>query len=137
MADFDELYGTRFLSASELKSPVTATIDRVEEETFARPGEKPRTKKVLYVRGGKKGIVLNKTNANNLAAVFGKNFEKWPGTRIVIRPEPTMVGGKPTVGIRLYPVDGSDRIESGPIPPPEPPPQTMPSPASDGIDVPF
>lgn len=56
MSDFDDLYGTRFLSAAEVKKPVTAIIERIDEESFARPGEATRTKKVLYVRGGKKGI---------------------------------------------------------------------------------
>jgi hypothetical protein len=50
--NFEELYGTKYLSAGELKGPVDATLERIEEETFARPGEKPRTKKVAYFKGG-------------------------------------------------------------------------------------
>jgi hypothetical protein len=106
MSDFDDLYGTRYLSASEVTKPVTATIDRIDEEDFARPGEAPRVKKVLYVRGGKKGIVLNKTNANNLASAFGRTFPAWIGQRMIIRAEPTMFAGKPTMGLRLYSADG-------------------------------
>jgi hypothetical protein len=115
MSDFDDLYGTRFLSAAEVKKPVTAIIERIEEETFARPGEATRTKKVLYVRGGRKGIVVNKVNANNLASAFGKSFPAWVGQRVTIKAEPTTFAGKITAGLRLYP-------ENGPTEPPKPPP---------------
>jgi hypothetical protein len=42
--------------------------------------------------------VINKTNANNLADAFGKNFAKWPGKPITVRSEPTMFGGKAVQG---------------------------------------
>lgn len=129
MSDYDDLYGTRFLSASELKAPATATIDRIDEELFARPGEPTRTKKVIYVRGGKKGIVINKTNASNLAAAFGKNFSAWVGKRITVKAELTTFAGKSTLGLRLYP----DRIESGPVAPPEPPKPPVAAAMSDEI----
>lgn len=121
--DYDDLYGSRFLGSSDLTGPVTATITKVEREAFVRPGEPTRTKAVIYVRNGKKGVVCNKTNAKTLTASFGKSFTGWVGKRIVIRSEPTNFGGKPTTGIRLYPApNGDDKIESGPVIPPEPPP---------------
>ena len=107
MSDFDDLYGTRFLSAAEVKKPVTAIIERIDEESFARPGEATRTKKVLYVHGGKKGIVLNKTNANSLASAFGKTFPAWVGQRVTIKAEPTTFAGKTTMGLRLYPANAA------------------------------
>ena len=81
---YDDLYGSRFLAAADLKGPITATIERIDQEQFQRPGEPTRTKAVIYVRGGKKGIVLNKTNASTLATSFGKNFAAWPGKRVTI-----------------------------------------------------
>jgi hypothetical protein len=126
MATYDELYGSRFLAAADLKGPVNATIERVETETFTRPGERDKTKVVVYFKGGKKGMVINKTNAANLAASFGKAFSNWVGKRVTIRPEQTMFGGKPTSGLRLYPLNGGDRsgyqLSTGPVTPPEPPP---------------
>ena len=130
MSDFDDLYGTRYLSASEVRKPVSATIERIDEEDFARPGEAPRVKKVLYVRGGKKGIVLNKTNANNLASAFGRTFAAWIGQRMIIRAEPTMFAGKPTMGLRLYSADGVAQPQSSqqqPQPQPQQPQQQPPS----------
>jgi hypothetical protein len=121
MSDFDDLYGTRFLSAAEVKKPVNATIEQIDEETFARPGEATRTKKVLYVHGGKKGIVLNKTNATNLASAFGKAFPAWVGQRVTIKAEPTTFAGKTTMGLRLYPADGPTAPMKA-VEPPKPPP---------------
>jgi hypothetical protein len=123
MATFDELYGSRFLSATDLKGPVTATIERVEEETFARDGKPARPKAVLYFKNAKKGVVLNKTNANVLAQAFGKDMKKWPGKRTDIKPETTIFGGKPVPALRLYPASNGDAHIAPPEPPPpEPPP---------------
>jgi hypothetical protein len=120
MSDFDDLYGGRFLSAAEVKKPVTAIIERIEEESFPRPGEATRPKKVLYVHGGKKGIVLNKTDANTLALAFGKTFPAWVGQRVLIKAEPTTFAGKTTMGLRLYPANGQA------VEPPKPPPPEEP-----------
>jgi len=128
MADFDDLYGSRFLAATDLKGPVNTTIDRVEEETFSRDG-RPRTKKVLFCKGANKGIVLNKVNAGTLAATLGKRFEEWPGKRIRVQPENTTFNGKVVAAIRLYPV--AERPELPPPPEsPEPPPKPKPKPAA-------
>jgi hypothetical protein len=115
--DFDDLYGSRFLSATDVKAPVTATIERIDHESFARPGEPTRVKAVAYFKGGKKGMVINKTNANTLALAFGKKFADWPGKRVTVKAEPTNFGGKPTQGLRLYPVNGAEKI--APPPPPK------------------
>ena len=116
MTDFDDLYGGRFLTAQDVKAPTEAIIERVEQEAFTRPGEPTRTKAVLYFKGGKKGLVINKTNANAMATAFGKNFSDWVGKRVTIKPEPTNFGGKPTQGLRLYPVNTA-------VPPPQPEPK--------------
>ena len=38
MNSYDGLYGSRFLAATDLKAPVNAVIERIEQETFARDG---------------------------------------------------------------------------------------------------
>src|SRR5262245_58691070 len=101
--DYDDLYGSRFLAATDLKGPVT--VDRINYEQFTRPGEPTRTKAVIYFRNGKKGMVVKKTNAENMAAAFGKPFAGWVGNRVTLRAEQTMFGGKPTRGLRIYPAN--------------------------------
>jgi hypothetical protein len=104
--DFDDLYGSQYLSATDLKKPFNATIEEIEQQDFARQGERERMKKVLRLKGVHKGIVLNKTNAVTLAEEFGKDFDDWIGKRITVKAEPTTFAGKRTMGLRLYPANG-------------------------------
>jgi hypothetical protein len=106
--DFDDLYGSNFLAATDLKKPITAIVEQVEQQDFARQGERRKMKAVLHVHGIKKPIVVNKTNALTLAAAFGKDFDDWIKQRVTIKAEPTTFGGKPTKGIRLYPANGEE-----------------------------
>jgi len=124
--DFDDLYGGKYLAASELKAPITGTIEKIDEETFAKQGERSRNKKVLFVRGGKKGVVVNKTNAITLAGAFGKDFSTWVGQRIVIKAEPTMFAGKPVTGLRMYPAPNGGGHSAAPTPKPPPAPAVDP-----------
>jgi hypothetical protein len=105
MADFDDLYGTKFLSATELKGPVTAVIESMTEESFIRPGERPQRKMVAHCKGAKKGLVINKTNALTLATAYGRDMQAWIGKRITVKAEPTTFGGRPTLGLRVYPAE--------------------------------
>ena len=115
MTDFDDLYGGRFLSSQEVKAPTNVTIERIERRRSPARASRRAQKLVLYFKGGKKGMVINKTNANALAAAFGKNLSDWVGKRMTIKSEPTIFGGKPTQGLRLYPVTdtGGARAPAG------------------------
>jgi hypothetical protein len=103
--DFDDMYGSKYMAATDLKKPVIATIEQIDRDSFIKPGEKPKTKLVISVKGGKKGIVVNKTNALTLATAFGKDPDEWVGQRIVNKAERTTFGGKPVMGLRLYPAE--------------------------------
>jgi hypothetical protein len=104
--NFDDYFGSRFVSAADLQAPTIVTIEKVDGEDFARPGEPAKRKPVLYFRGRQKALVLNKVNAFALAAAHGKDMSRWIGARIQLRPETTTFGGKPTPCIRTYPVSG-------------------------------
>jgi hypothetical protein len=106
--EFDDLYGSNYLAATDLKKPITTVIEQVEQEDFARQGEKKKMKAVLYLRGVKKPVIVNKTNALSLATAFGKDFNEWIDQHVVIKAEPTTFAGKPTKGLRLYPANGED-----------------------------
>ena len=103
--DYDEMYGSKYLAATELKGPTKVTINHVDRVTFEKPGEVKRTKAVLYFVGAKKAMVLNKTNADALAAAFGRDFDDWPGKRATLKVEHTTFGGKRVPCLRLYPVE--------------------------------
>jgi hypothetical protein len=115
-SDFDDLYGSRFLSGTDLMKPDTATIQTVSTENFAKFGEASKIKAVLYFEKRTKGVVLNKTNATNLAHAFGKSMQKWVGKRVTLRREAVNYGGKTVAGIRVYPADGAGIAEPAPNP---------------------
>ena len=109
--NFDEVFGSRFVNAADLSGPVTVIIEKIDAEDFARPGEAEKRRAILYFRGRKKGLVLNKTNAIAIASSFGKNMKEWIGHGIVLKPEMTLFGGKQTPCIRVYPLEGEGEVK--------------------------
>jgi hypothetical protein len=112
-SDFNNMYGTRFLSADDVKKPTRTTIAAVDREIFDRPDGRSEAKATLTFKDFTKPMVTNKTNASSLANRFGKNFADWVGKPVLVRPEMTSFGGKPVRGLRLYPIDPNDMKDDG------------------------
>jgi hypothetical protein len=47
MSNYDDIYGSRFLQAADLKKPVNAVIERIEEESFPQANGKPARPKLV------------------------------------------------------------------------------------------
>lgn len=60
-------------------------------------------KPVLYFIGKEKGMVLNKTNASAISAMYGDETENWSGEEIEIYPTETDYQGKRVPAIRIRP----------------------------------
>ena len=74
-----DAFPSNYLKAADLQSKdVRVTIDKVMMEEIASGEHKP----VVYFRGHDKGLVLNKTNGNNIATGFGDETENWLRRRI-------------------------------------------------------
>jgi hypothetical protein len=79
MANLDDLYPSKYIKSSDLAGNTHAvTIERMEIETMPKGERKP----VLYFKNRTKGIVLNRTNADTIGAVFGKSTDNWMGQKI-------------------------------------------------------
>ena len=117
---FDDYFGSRFVSAADLPAAATVTIEKIDDEDFAKPGEPAKRKPVLYFKGRQKALVLNKVNALQLAATHGKDMAKWVGAKILLKPETTVFNGKSTPCIRTYAVTGevNGQLVMGNAPPP-------------------
>jgi len=73
-------FPSRYLKSSDLQGrEVKVTINCVEMETI---GEDSRP--VLYFKGKEKGLVLNKTNSNTIADMFGDDTDAWEGKEIAL-----------------------------------------------------
>jgi hypothetical protein len=55
----------------------------------------------LKLRGQEKGLVVNATNFDTLADVFGSDPSKWPGHTIVLKGEKVLFKGKRVDSIRV------------------------------------
>lgn len=81
---------------------ITVAIDRVEIEKVGAP---PRVeeKPVVYFRGAKKGLILNKVNAMTIAGLYTPETENWKGQRVILYPTLVDAFGKMNQVIRIRP----------------------------------
>ena len=102
-ADLDQLYGSKYLSATDLgDKKIRTRISKIRKEMMQQQGGKPeRAKFVLYLATLEKPMVLNATNKNVLVEKLGKNPAAWIGADVGILAENTTFAGKPVKGLRL------------------------------------
>ena len=99
---FDQLYGSKYLSATDLGGSILRVkIEKVEVADLREKDGTTRKKFVLSFNGQDKAMVLNKTNASVLADAFGKNPDDWVDQRLEIYSEMTGLG-KPGLRIRVF-----------------------------------
>ena len=58
-------------------------------------------KPILYFQGTDKGMVLNKTNANTIAVLYGPTLEDWIGERVTLQSVMVEAFGESTEAIRV------------------------------------
>jgi hypothetical protein len=83
---FDELFPNRFMKAGEFKGKdVTLKIAKILREDLE--GDKGKeTKAIVSFDKTPKQLVLNKTNALCLKAMFGAEVDGWVGKRVTFYP---------------------------------------------------
>jgi hypothetical protein len=92
-------FPSSYLKAADLDGrTVSVKIDRVEMETVGDD-----SKPVLYFQGKDKGVVLNKTNANNIVALFGDDTDDWVGQEVSLYPAMVDFQGRSVEAIRIKP----------------------------------
>lgn len=92
-----EAYPSAYLKAADLQGrTVNVKIDRYTIEEIG-DDRKP----VLYFVGKEKGLVLNKTNANEIAFVYGDDMDQWLGQGIELFSMQVSFQGKMMPGLRV------------------------------------
>ncbi len=90
-------FPSAYWKATDLEGrPVKFIMDRVEMEDIGGD-HKP----ILFFQGKDKGLVLNKTNSNNISAAYGDDTDGWAGKEIVLYPAMTDFQGKTVPCIRV------------------------------------
>jgi hypothetical protein len=79
---------------------ITMTIADVREEELVNNRGKD-IKPIVFFKEKKKGLILNKTNAKTLAAMFGAETDDWRGERIFLYAERGTWFGKTGYAVRV------------------------------------
>jgi hypothetical protein len=98
--DIGEIYQSNsdFLKAEDIGANFwTVTINKVDMKSFDDGSRK------LYIAFEEldKGMVLNKTNADTLGDLYGRNTDGWMGRQIMLMTMPVDYQGKKVQAIRL------------------------------------
>lgn len=101
MANINEAFPSKFLSAADLMgNTVRVQINNVIFEDVGR-GADMRRKPVVYFFNKSKGLALNKTNANMIAAAYGNETENWRGAEVELFPTVVDFQGRSVDAIRV------------------------------------
>jgi hypothetical protein len=95
--NINDAFPSNYIKASDLKNrQVSVKMDRAEYEMIGND-----KKLILYFIGKDRGMVLNKTNANNIAAIYGNDTEAWHGQEITLFEAMVDFQGKTVPAIRV------------------------------------
>ena len=92
-----DAFPSNYLKAADLQGRVVVvTIDRCEMEDIG-----DERKPILFFQGKQKGMVLNKTNANNVAVLYGDDTDEWTGQPVELFEAMVDFQGKTVPAIRI------------------------------------
>lgn len=99
-----DAFPSKYLKATDLNgNRVRVTIDRVVFEDIGQGEDKDR-KPVLYFKGKEKGVVMNKTNATNIALMYGDEMDDWTGVDVELFSAMVDFQGRSVEAIRIRPM---------------------------------
>lgn len=94
---YSDAFPSKYIAASDLNNKnVRVTVERIEMEKVGDD-----LKPVIYFKGGKKGLVCNKTNGKAIAAAYGDEMDEWMGSELILFPIMTDFQGKPVEAVRV------------------------------------
>lgn len=97
MANINDAFPSKYLKAGvDVSEPILAKMGRTEYENIGDD-----RKLILHLDGMEKGLVLNKTNANSIAKLYGDETEDWRGKEIVLFETAVDFRGESVPAIRV------------------------------------
>lgn len=95
--NIDSVFPSKYLGAPDLQGrDLTVTVDRIDMETIGTD-----RKPVMYFRGGRKGLVLNKTNSNCIKQLYGNETDDWTGQKLTLFTAWVEFQGKQVEAVRI------------------------------------
>lgn len=107
------LIESKYLSAADLmgKHVPVLILKILLKQKIKGQGGLTDIKPVFMLKGWEKGWVLNKTNLNSIAEVYGSKAEKWIGQPVVLYATKVENGGKMVDAIRVDVDATNDHLE--------------------------
>lgn len=101
---FKLLYPTDYVGAHDLNGKdAVLVIEKIDREELMMEGGKKEKKPVVWFKGAKKRMVMNKTNAKTIARLYGPEMNDWIGKAIILYPTTCKVGPNTEECIRIQP----------------------------------
>ena len=91
MPHWKKMFPSNYIRACDLegRGDVTVTIRELHLDEVHNPDTNGKeTKPVLYFTKGTKGLILNVTNAETIAQLYGDDTDGWAGQRIALFLQP-------------------------------------------------
>jgi hypothetical protein len=98
MVNVNTVFPTKYVKAQDINGQVQVTIRAAVMEQLG-----DEHKLVVYFDGHEKGMVLNKTNANNLSNLYGPESDGWIGKSMMLVSTFVDFQGQSTPALRLHP----------------------------------
>lgn len=117
MADYRTMFDEKWLKAWDLAGrDWTLIIRKVEAGVLENARQRRKDRKpVVYFRGARKPLALNKTNAKTIAALYGNNTDSWVGKLVTLYAAKTSFGDEQDIDcIRIRPREPSGKPEELP-----------------------
>jgi len=97
-----DIFPSKYVKAADLQGrTVILTIKELVVEEMSNHANEKERKPVLYFERATKGLVLNRTNAVAIAALYGDEADDWRGKRISIYPTRVKAFGSMQDAIRI------------------------------------
>jgi len=97
----NDLFPSKYLAKEDVPTPTVATMQQVTQVEMNDNGVKVM-KPILVLSAFRKPLVLNKLNAQSVAAVYGSDTSAWVGKPIEVFVDPNvMMQGRMVGGLRL------------------------------------
>ena len=122
MPKLSDMYPSNYLRAADFEDGDSVlTIKQVEEDSIGQ-GKDAKDVWVCYFKEEDKGLVLNKTNSNTIATLYGDDTDDWAGKPVTlyateVQFQDKMVDGHPRP-VKPPKVEGPEAVKARPCPRP-------------------
>lgn len=92
-----EAFPSNYIKAADLQGRSVKVV--IKNYAIEKIGDD--SKPVIYFEGKEKGLVCNKTNANNIAYAYGDDMDEWKGAEVELFTAMVDFQGKTVEAVRV------------------------------------